>query len=162
MITIITILTVIGVAAALVAFWPHILKFLNGPLRDFAAKICGKAVEDGNWWYVNFICWLDGKLSFVRRAAKALCEKFKQLVLRSKTIYQKDESGHYVKTTVSVLKKDETTATRQTVKEEDVPYDELPAEVRKAMIAQNQDRAELDNLNVIEGRANQRLAELMV
>lgn len=155
---IVTVAVLLSTAMLLVSFWNRIRDFLNGPCRDFLGRIFGAKTMG---WYVKFVDFLDSKITVSRRGAKEAWKKFRETVLRVKSKYIKNADGSYTKATETIVRMDAKTAKRQII-EEEVPYEDLPDEVRSEMIRQRTDVAELnDRDDVIQAKFNERLAELV-
>lgn len=149
------ILGVLTTTAIFAAFWNWIRDFLNGWLRDRLESLFGASKCE---WYVSFVCWLDDRVCATKVIARRWWNWFKSKVLRIKTNYRKTANG-YVKTTetITVKPEDENKAIR-VVTEEEVPWENLPSSVRKEMIHQETDEAELDVTDVINQKAKEKIA----
>lgn len=151
-------ITALGVAlfaTILLAFWPMVLKFFNGPIRNLLERILG---QDKVSWYVKFLMWLDNKSCSAIRNIESLWQKFKNTVLRVKAIYTKNADGSYTKNTETILRNSPTTVTR-TVHEEILSWEYLPDEVRNEMSRQRVDTAECDEREFVNQKARQRASE---
>lgn len=150
-------LGVAALAALVVACWPLIKDFLNGPVRDFLEKTFG---QDKCKWYGNFIAWCDGKagISSLRRLAKMCWKKFKDTVLRINSVYKKNPDGSYTKRTESRLRKDEKTAWR-IVTEETIGWEYLPSAVREEMIKRRTNEGEIDDMAIVQKKVDERAKE---
>lgn len=149
----ITLAVLIGVGV-LAYFWTKILGFLNGWLRTRLESKFGTEKCDG---YVKFILWLDGKVTLARKQIINGYRWFRENVLRIKETYHKTGSG-YVKTTETILAGNGVNeAPQRVVTEETIPWEELPAPVREAMVRQNTEEAEMDVMDIIADRTKEKL-----
>ena len=145
-----------ALAALAVACWPRLLEFLNGPVRDLLEKCFGAAKCE---WYSNFLSWCDKKCAVpIRRTVKMQWKKFKDTVLRIKSVYRKNPGGSYTKQNETILRTGAETA-RRIVTEETIGYEDLPNEVREAMIKRRTKVGELDERALVAEKVRQRAEE---
>jgi hypothetical protein len=152
---IISMIVVLGAAVLLAKYWKIILDFLNGPIRDLLEKTFG---QDKCRWYVDFLQWCDNKVTGAKRFVKMQWAKFKDTVLRIKSVYRKNEDGTYTKKNETILRTGEKTARRK-VTEETIGWEYLPNEVRDEMLRRRTTEAELDERELVEEKVRQRAEE---
>lgn len=156
MITLIIAGTAVAVTAAiLISFWPKILEFFDGPVRNWVEGLLG---ADKCGWYTKFLSWLDNKMCVVRRNVKMFWKKFKDTVISIKSRYVKKSDGTYSKSTETIIRKNQTTAKRVVV-EETVEWEYLPNSVREEMIRRRANEAELDDRALVEEKYRERAKE---
>lgn len=151
----ITILIIAVTAALLLSFWPQILEFFNGTVRDLLERLFG---ADKCGWYTKLLSWLDNKVSAVRRKVKMYWKKFKDTVISVKSRYVKNADGTYSKSTETIVRKSQTTAKRVVV-EETVGWEYLPDSVREEMLTRRVKEAELDDRALVEEKYRERAEE---
>lgn len=149
---ILEILTFVAIGTLVTLFWKYILDILNGPVRDlleqtFGANSCG--------WYVSFLMWADQKVTATRQVIKMQWQKFKDTIVKIKSVYRNNGNGKYTKTTETITRTGPTQG-RRIVMEETVDWSCLPNSVRAEMIRQKSDAAELDVKAVAEEKIRQR------
>jgi len=152
---ILTILTIVAVAALVSGFWKFILNFLNGAVRNLLEKIFGAARCK---WYVNFLVWADKKMTAPHRVIKMQWKKFRDTILKVNSKYVDNGNGTYTKRSESIVRASPTSGKRVVV-EETVGWEYLPDKVRSEMLRQRTKEAELDDKAVAEEKIRQRAAE---
>lgn len=149
---VLTVLTIVGIAALVTSLWRFILDFLNGPVRDLLERILG---SDHCEWYVSFLKWADRQMAVPNRVVKMQWQKFKDTIVKVKSKYMNNGDGTYTKQTESIIRESPTTG-RRVIVEESVDWSYLPNSVREEMIRQRTNEAELDDKAVAEEKIRQR------
>lgn len=149
---VLTVLTIVGIAALVMSLWRFILDFLNGPVRDLLERILG---SDHCEWYVSFLKWADRQMAVPNRVVKMQWQKFKDTIVKVKSKYMNNGDGTYTKQTESIIRESPTKG-RRVIVEESVDWSYLPNSVRAEMIRQRTNEAELDDKAVAEEKIRQR------
>lgn len=152
---ILEILTVIAIGAAISFFWPDIVDFFTKMVIPYVRKHLGDEVAE---LLSTFIVFLDDIMSATKRMVLRGWEVFKERILKVIATFHKINSETAERKTESYIRMGMKSVVKQTVVEE-IPWHELPSEVRKTMIKNNCDVAELDEGALIEKRFKERCKE---
>ena len=134
------ILVALGIGSSV--FWGKLRNWLNDKLRPWLTRRFGETVGEK---FGDFLFWLDDKIVLTRLAFRTMWRFFKERVLRMKRTYTANpnntvtnegetivinEHGNVVKITETVIEN----------------WEDLPGNIRREMIRQNTNTAQIDEM----------------
>lgn len=139
-------------ALAFTHFWGKLRDWLNTRLRPWLARKFGEKFGEK---FGDFLSWLDEGVTMMRKFFRGIWRFFKERVLRMKRTYTRnpdqtvtndgqtiirDEHGNFIKITETKIE----------------PWEDLPGSIRREMIRQQTNTAEIDEMEVLERKTRER------
>lgn len=135
-------------------YWPAIIHFLSSRVVPWVRQTISADVAS---LLAELFDWLDDKVVTMRRAVKQAWAAFSKHVLGSKKEFTK-VSATAVKGRTTTIIRDQNGKLQQQIIEEEVPWDQVPKEIRKEFNLHAKVSAEVDQKAVIEGLVKQKAA----
>lgn len=150
-VTTITIIALGGLAtAAFLFFWNSLRDYLNGSFRTWLTEKLGTSVGDG---FAHFLIWVDN----IAVAAKNILKKgyifFRTRVLGMKRKFVKNANSNDVTATREVYTDLGGGKILKRTEEEIISYEDMPDSIRKEMIRQQTNMAEMDERETVLAKA---------
>ena len=150
-VTIITIIAVGGLlSAAFLFFWNSLRDYLNGNFRTWLTERLGQSVGDG---FAHFLIWVDNRAVEAKNLLKAGYKFFRTRVLGMKRKFVKNANSNDVTATREVYTNLGDGKILKRVEEEVISYEDMPDSIRKEMIRQQTNLAELDERETVLAKA---------
>jgi hypothetical protein len=130
-----------AIGAAIVYFWHQVADWARESFFPFVKKHLPDILEHVE----NAFKWIDNIVVSIRRVIKAAWNKVRQYLLKMAMFFEKTSSNTWVRKTASYVIKtlESKTVTKQVV-EEEINWDDLPTEVRKAWMKSTENNFEID------------------
>lgn len=145
----IEILLVIAVSAVLLVYWAEIMDIFQKNIIPWCRGKISSSVVDS---IADFISFCDNGVCWTKRQIKEAWQTFKENILGVKDEYEKISPTEATRKRTVYAKADNGDVYRQ-VTEDKIPYEDLPADVRKEMMRQNTPKASLDIKELVRQKA---------
>lgn len=124
-------------AVALTTFWDELRSWASTRLADAVGDLLG---EEARELLLDLVVAADDAVSAVRRAGRALWARIQDTLLRATVAVERSTDNRYVRKLTTWLKKTVQGQERvyRVVYEEEVPWEDLPADVREQFIHRRQ------------------------
>jgi hypothetical protein len=142
----VTIFWILVTVGALIAFWPHIVDWLSNIFIPFLRKVLGNRVADR---VADLVVFLDKGICSTRELLKAGWKSFKQNVLGMRSTYEKIDA-QTAKATHETYVRTEDNRIMKSTTVEDVPWAEIPPDIRQQMVAKRKKSGVVDTGKVVE------------
>jgi hypothetical protein len=148
---IITILVVGGlIAAAFLFFWNSLRDYLNGAFRSWLTEKMGQSVGDG---LAHFLAWVDSAAVSAKKLLKEGYAFFKHRVLRMNRKFTKKANSNDVETTREIFTDLGGGKILKRTEEEVISYEDMPDSVRREMVRQQTNDAQLNEKELVIAKA---------
>lgn len=143
-------------AAAVTYLWAYVVELFQRYLIPFARQLLGEKVAG---LITDLIVFLDGKVCPTRQAVGRAWDAFRKHVLGCKTVYTKQGASQAEARTHTLVRTPDGRLMERTEVRE-VPWQDIPADIREQMIEAQRQQAALNNLELVERRMRERCAEV--
>jgi ribosomal protein L20A (L18A) len=148
---IITILVIGGlVTAAFLFFWNQLREYLNGAFRTWLTEKLGETVGEG---FAHFIVFVDSGAVSAKNILKAGYKFFRMRVLGAKRKFVKKANSNEVEATREIYTDLGGGKILKRTEEEIISYEDMPDCVRREMLRQQTNEAELNEKELVLAKA---------
>ena len=150
-VTTITVVVLGGlVSAAFLFFWNQLRDYLNGDFRTWITEKMGQSVGER---FAHFLVWVDSGAVSAKNLTKAGYKFFRTRVLGMKRKFVKQTNSDVVEATREIYTDIGGGKILKRIEEELISYEDMPDSVRREMIRQNTNQAELDERELVLAKA---------
>jgi hypothetical protein len=130
-----------AIGAALVFFWEKVTYWAKESFFPFVKKHLPGILE----YVQKAFTWIDNVVVSIRRGIKAAWQKVRQYLLKMAMYFEKKSSNKWVrKTTSYIIKTLESKQVTKHVVEEEINWDDLSPDIRKAWMKNTENNIEID------------------
>jgi len=167
MIEIVAIIVVGGlITAAFLYFWNSLRDYLNGTFRTWLTEKAGQEVGEG---FAHLLIFIDSGAVYAKNLIKSGYKFFQTRILRMNRKFVKKANSNDVEATRETYTDIGGGKILKRIEEEIISYEDMPDEVRREMIRQQTNDAELNEKEIVMAKAqdvvsksqDQELQELM-